>query len=206
MSKYPNVGPLMAKWASAQEIVCDDNLDAGSKVLGIRLLQIQNASTGHCYPSCRRLANDLGLTERAIRKQLRKLEKAGWLRTAVGKGVSGTNSYRVALRGVKHGTAGAELESPANLNSEPPKNRKKIIREDRHGVAQSGVLTEAERAKKRADIWKALEAEIAEKVGLERCMSLDKEFEEATNKVAYGIDFQTVCAGLLQDVASKELD
>ena len=53
---------------------------------------------GRCYPSLSRLCRRTGLTERAVRKNLRDLEAAGHLRTEVGTGPKGSNTYHVTPR------------------------------------------------------------------------------------------------------------
>lgn len=50
---------------------------------------------GRCYPSIDRLANRTGLSERAVRNNIRTLESQGFLRTEKGAGPHGCNLFFV---------------------------------------------------------------------------------------------------------------
>ena len=51
---------------------------------------------GRCYPSIQRLCQRTGLSERAVRTNLRALEKSGYVRTKKGGGRGGTSLYYIS--------------------------------------------------------------------------------------------------------------
>lgn len=51
---------------------------------------------GRCYPSIQRLCQRTGLSERAVRTNLRALEKSGYVRTENGGGRGGTSLYFIS--------------------------------------------------------------------------------------------------------------
>ena len=51
--------------------------------------------SGRCFPSMSRLAQRTGLSERAVRTNVRKLEIEGYLSVIIGAGMSGANVYFV---------------------------------------------------------------------------------------------------------------
>jgi DNA-binding HxlR family transcriptional regulator len=54
---------------------------------------------GVAYPGIARLAEKCRVTERTLRRTLRRLEDGGWLETTIGGGRSHTNLYRVIAKG-----------------------------------------------------------------------------------------------------------
>lgn len=52
--------------------------------------------SGRCYPSISRLASRTGLSERALRTNIRSLEAQGYLRILIGAGQGGSNVYFVS--------------------------------------------------------------------------------------------------------------
>lgn len=73
---------------------------------------------GKCWPSIARIATKCGMSERGVRKILRRLEDAGWLVTNLGVARNGCNEYLV-----KPGTVfPPEPCSPRNDSVAPPRN------------------------------------------------------------------------------------
>lgn len=69
---------------------------------------------GKCWPSIDRIAKKCGMTDRGVRKILRRLEECGWLETDVGGGRHGCSQYTV-----KPGTTfPPEPRSPRNTSAE----------------------------------------------------------------------------------------
>jgi hypothetical protein len=54
---------------------------------------------GRCYPSNARLCDRTGLSERAVRQNIRALESSGYLSVHIGAGQSGSNVYIVRPQG-----------------------------------------------------------------------------------------------------------
>lgn len=52
-------------------------------------LQLYADKTGHCWPSMRKLAKDLGLTKNTIQKHIQTLGKKGFLKIEIKKGTQG---------------------------------------------------------------------------------------------------------------------
>jgi hypothetical protein len=57
---------------------------------------------GYSYPGLDRLARKCRVTDRTVRRTLRRLETAGWLETKIGGGRSHTNLYRVVVNPDAH--------------------------------------------------------------------------------------------------------
>lgn len=51
---------------------------------------------GRCYPSISRLCSRTGLSERAVRANIRALEESGYLKISMGQGRGGSNLYIVS--------------------------------------------------------------------------------------------------------------
>lgn len=51
---------------------------------------------GRCYPSISRLCSRTGLSERAVRANIRALEEGGFLKISIGQGRGGSNLYIVS--------------------------------------------------------------------------------------------------------------
>ena len=51
--------------------------------------------SGRCYPSISRLCTRTGLSERAVRTNIRALEKSGYLAIQIGAGQGGANLYTI---------------------------------------------------------------------------------------------------------------
>jgi DNA-binding MarR family transcriptional regulator len=100
------MGPLLVKWKSVQLLICDPDVLTSAKVLAVRLYQYQNAVTGACFPGVNRLARDIGLSSRTVRKLLRHLEERGWVRTEISKGPRGRTSTICPMQG---GSLGPEV-------------------------------------------------------------------------------------------------
>ena len=85
-----------------------------SKTLGPteRLIMLALADhsddAGRCYPSNARLCERTGLSERAVRTNIRALEAAGYLTVLVGLGQGGANVYHV------HPDGGQQMPPAAN--------------------------------------------------------------------------------------------
>lgn len=85
-----------------------------SKTLGPteRLIMLALADhsddAGRCYPSNARLCERTGLSERAVRTNIRALEAAGYLTVLVGVGQGGANVYHV------HPEGGQQMPPAAN--------------------------------------------------------------------------------------------
>lgn len=78
---------------------------------------------GRCYPSIARLCQRTGLSERAVRNNLRKLEEQGYLHTEKGVGRGGTSLYSVSANpspDVVKGAGDAPFDGPEKGQEVPP--------------------------------------------------------------------------------------
>ena len=73
-------------------IVSDPGLSRAATVVAWRLINHLNDSTGECFPSEERLAGQLNIHERTVRRGVRQLVAAGWF-TKKRRGRGGTQYY-----------------------------------------------------------------------------------------------------------------
>lgn len=72
-------------------------LRPGAIAVGGRLLEHLNLDTGRCDPGIARMARDLGLSERSVRRSIGELEAAGLVIRLENTGRGHTNVYRLDL-------------------------------------------------------------------------------------------------------------
>lgn len=200
------MGPLLIKWNSVQDLICDPDVLPSARLLGVRLYSYQNANTGKCFPSVARLAHDLGYSERTIRKLLRHLEEKGWVKTAISAGPKGTNFYNLPYAGRKWGAKGAELPVPANRNCPPAELGKELGNEKKEQKRRSTFKKNttggaqgrsAGYAKKRQELEAAVAARRGDG-GWEYVMDLgDYTIDAATKRLFQGDDIERVITAML---------
>jgi DNA-binding Lrp family transcriptional regulator len=202
------MGPLLVKWTSVQLLICDPDVLTSAKVLAIRLYQYQNAVTGACFPGVNRLARDIGLSSRTVRKLLRHLEERGWVRTEISKGPRGANFYNLPYAGRKFGAGGAEILVPKGRNptsvkigNEIEKEKKKQNRSfssARYG-ADGNKSGTGRFAKKRGELEAAVVARLGDK-GWELLMEIGEyTLDAATSRLMAGQPLNDVITDLLND-------
>jgi hypothetical protein len=86
-----------AEKSAARAGLLASRLRQGAKAVGGRLLEHLNLETGRCDPSIGRMARDLGLDERSVRRSIGELEAAGLVARVINSGRGHANSYRLNL-------------------------------------------------------------------------------------------------------------
>lgn len=88
-----------------------------------------NKGTGICWPSVPTIAESVRMTERGVRKILRRLEADGWIETERGGGRSRSNRYRLRLATAVE-TEKTGTTFPRNPEQRSPEPVREPIRED----------------------------------------------------------------------------
>ena len=199
------MGPLLAKWTSVQVLTLDPDVLTSAKMLGVRLYQYQNAQTGACFPSVHRLAVDLGVSGRTIRKLLRHLEEHGWLRTEISRGPRGSNFYNLPYAGRKFGTGSSELSVPHARNATSGKIGNEIGKENKRkkSFAVARIGTSGSKvggggfAKKRGELEAAVVSRVGDE-GWELLMRIGEyALDAATSRLLAGHSMDDIIGELL---------
>lgn len=127
-----------------------------TKLVLIKLADNAN-DLGRCWPSLRHISEQTELTERSIREQIRKLEKAGLVTTErrYADGVQLPNGYTLNLRqsvGVGNHIPGVGEPGAPGVGQDVPPNKPLSI--NRHLTEEgSGTLTRSEPRAPKATRW-----------------------------------------------------
>jgi hypothetical protein len=108
-----------------------------------------NSRTGRCDPSLPTLANETGLTPRAVQKAIAELRNSGWWRIAKGVGRGNTNSYAPCLEKANTGSPittrkGEQpftLTAPENTNNRVRKHERLFVRTSKNQESDSYART-----------------------------------------------------------------
>jgi AraC-like DNA-binding protein len=116
-----------AKAAARGGIVSSQLLKPAARLVAARLVEHHNMETGRCDPSVGRLARDLGLSERSVRRAIVELQGLRLLTRHVHAGRGLTNGYVLDLRAMAAltETIGRKADSSENrtLLAESPDRR-----------------------------------------------------------------------------------
>jgi hypothetical protein len=96
--------------------VWDHGPDNGTDRMLLLALADHCDDAGHAYPSMARLAAKACITERGARQIMRRLEAAGWVKTATGGGRGGTSNYHILMSNPEPQTGN---DKPGMINREP---------------------------------------------------------------------------------------
>lgn len=89
--------------------------DRGELLVLLALADFAN-DDGECWPSLKTVGERARMTERGVRKILRRLEDTGWLKTVTGGGRGGANRYVVCTRNPEPETRNAVPPEPETRN------------------------------------------------------------------------------------------
>ncbi|WP_167853568.1 helix-turn-helix domain-containing protein [Roseovarius aestuariivivens] len=83
------------KLLKINDAVCDKQLKAYDKLVFERLVWRVNPETGACFPSVGLIAEELSITERAVRKCVARLEEHGYVKRCIHAGRTKANDYLI---------------------------------------------------------------------------------------------------------------
>ena len=132
-SEPEGVRSAPAKSMARAGIVSSLELRPAAQKVAARLVEHLNMETGRCDPSVGRMARDLGLSERSVRRAIVELEQLGLLRRYVHAGRGLTNGYALDLKAM------AALHEPIGRKADSSENRTLVAAKPDTGVRQNRV-------------------------------------------------------------------
>lgn len=103
-------------------LVWDSGLPPNDRLVLLAIADFCDDS-GTAWPSIARVAEKCGMSDRGVRKIIRRLEHSGWLETDVGGGRRGCSEYRVKPGTEfppEHRSPGTPFPTPRNQSAENP--------------------------------------------------------------------------------------